>query len=170
MPPTETELVRSMAFISMMVSFTQGSQDVMPVQIDLVESVARLIHAVLQTVGDTHYMASFLFLWNGLTVALMEMEGRYFPDQPIEAPNAINYPARWQPLSVVAADSWRDNRRFVIPAHRALERIFHWIRDQYCETIHSDIMSMVSDGLLLIETVAAFCEIDLKLGPFPPTA
>ena len=81
-PPIQAELVRFMAFISMMMSFMQSDHDGIATRIDHVEAAARLIHVVLQTVGDARYVASLIFLWKGLTVALMEMESKYFPGQP----------------------------------------------------------------------------------------
>ena len=53
------------------------------------------------------------------------------------------------------------------PAHDGLETFFAWIRARYDENLHSDIMSAMSDSILIIESISEVCGVNFAV-PFRP--
>ena len=125
-----------------------------PFRIDNIESIARLTKVTLETCGDSVHLQSFHFLWKAATAALTDAEQKVFPTMPVETPQELHLPPRWRSLALVTSDSWKRFEPWVHPAFDSLEKIFFWIQDNYDTQIHENTMTMVSDGLLLVETIA----------------
>ena len=151
----EAEIVRSVACTSMLVAFMSSGSLGIPQNIDKVEAVCRLLKVVLETVGDTHYMHSCYFLWSSFTIALLDMETQVFPDLPPETPKELALPTRWGSLDRLQQPGWHQYFPWIHPAHAGLELIFHWIREHYDAVIHDDILSRMSDALLVLESISA---------------
>ena len=151
-----------LAFISMLVAFMQADKDSPGDHIGDIENITACTKAVLELVGQAPYLLSFSFFWQGATQALLAMETQYFPDLPCETPSHLAVPRHFLPLSRVTLPSWTHNHRLIAPAFSSMLNLQKWLETTFSAEVQADIFSLCEDLLLLLETVADLCNVQVQ--------
>lgn len=103
MTSSDADLVRHLAFTSMLLAFLDLDFDSSADKIGRDEEATALSKALLEFIGgQPPFMTSILFLWKVSTHALAEMEHRFFPDMPVSTCNVVASPAKCLALSRIS--------------------------------------------------------------------
>ena len=69
----------------------------------------------------------------------------------------ISHPCEWVPVSNLRAPAWVTHHQRFNPTLDSLNQFYCWLTDNYDESVHRDILELVTDTRLLLETAKYIC-------------
>ena len=159
---SEQEMVTQIAFISMLVAFIQVDITTSADNLHAVESLAALLKAILDFLGETLSLKSLTMLWKCCTHALLDMETEYFPDLPTETPKHLATPNHPRPLTWLNMSDWNQHVHRIQPGFVSLITIKKWLEANYSADVQADIFHYMDDAVLLLKAVADICGHELR--------
>ena len=156
-----TSIANFTATVSIFYAYMEAMMDQ---RIQTMETIAGATAKILQQCGRSPHVASLFTLWSTTSNdALWLAERALFPDLPSETALHLALPPDPRPLAACLDSTFEPYARRVEPALEALHVFRHWFSDHYDSTLHKDTYDMLSDAVLLFQTIDALLALKTQI-------
>ena len=155
-----TSIANFTATVSIFYAYMEAMMDQ---RIHTMETIAGATAKVLQQCGRSPHLASLFTLWSTTSNSLWLAERALFPELPAETSLHLALPPDPRPLAACLDSTFEPYANRIYPALEALHVFRHWFSDHYDTVLHKDTYDMLSDALLILQTIDALLALKTQI-------
>ena len=155
-----TSIANFTATVSIFYAYMEAMMDQ---RIQTMETIAGATAKVLQQCGRSPHLASLFTLWSTTSNSLWLAERALFPELPAETSLHLALPPDPRPLAACLDSTFEPYANRIYPALEALHVFRHWFSDHYDTDLHKDTYDMLSDALLILQTIDALLALKTQI-------
>ena len=157
-----SNIVLTTTFISMLTSFLNPVDDTdLITRLQHVELWTECTRRILEHLGRALYLNSVYFTWAASAQTLALLEIRENPGQETETPTSIAMHSPARDIGALSDAAWYEFRPLTQPCWNYLSAFSGWLHTTYSPETHPEVFEIVNDTILLIESAAHVCNIQL---------
>ena len=157
-----SNIVLTTTFISMLTSFLSPVDDTdLNTRLRHVELWTECTRRILEHLGRAVYLNSVYFTWAASAQSLALLEMRAFREQETQTSTSIAMHSPARHIGALSDAAWDEFRPLIQPCWNYLLAFSDWLHTTYSPETHPEVFGIVNDTILLIESAAHVCNIQL---------